>query len=104
MSTNIRRKRKVVIKAFCKLLRSGKDYSTEYMYKVAGREVFINASAARHIINEHYRKKVITDDMRMFIERSDDMNRQAQRKAFASKFDLCPREAVLIIPYIKRGK
>ena len=95
-------KRLAVIDEFTTLLRSGKDYTTDYMYYEAGRLVYIEPESARRIINDHY-KKVITPEMIRYYK-SLDGSHQEKIANMAKKYDICERESRLIIRYIKKRK
>jgi len=93
-------KEKIVLKEFQRLLRSGKDYSTISMYKDAGAKCFLEAARAGRIVNHHY-QKLISEDMREFVQVNNSLKFDALKKEFAVKFKLCQRESRLIIGYIR---
>jgi len=94
-------KEKEVLKGFRKLLRSGKDYTTSYMYEEAGIPCFISGKTAGNIVRKHYRK-TITDEMVEFILNVvDGLSHDEKIVQFSKEFRLCKRESRLIIRYIK---
>lgn len=90
-----------VVDRFCKLLRSGKDYSTQYMYSEAGAVGFVSAKTAGNIVRKHY-NAVITVDMVGFLDTLVENVYFERVKAFAEEFKLCIRESRLIIRYIQQ--
>lgn len=96
----INERNKVVIAKFQELLRSGKDYSVESMYNEAGRIVYIKGISVKSIIQNHY-KKVITQEM---IDYLNDIKccREDEIESFSDKFNVCRRESILLIRYIRR--
>ena len=99
MSNMHQTKQQRVIETFQSLLRSGKDYSTEFMYETAGESVCVVGESARRIINKYYRG-VVDQDMIDFIEYHN-CSPKKQIELFAEKFSICNRESRLIIRYIK---
>jgi hypothetical protein len=80
------------------------------MLSEAGSKVFIGTKAAEKIVNDHYRS-IITDEMIDYLNiiRYDSnyyvkKEKDKEVELFADKFNLCIREARLIIIYIKRMK
>ena len=96
-------KEKDVLKTFHKLLRSGKDFSTESMYEEAGKSCYLTAGSAGNIIRKHYRF-IITDEMKSFVSRVNGTKHEGKIKLFMKEFEFCKRESRLIIRYIKRSK
>jgi hypothetical protein len=96
-------KEKDVLRAFQKLLRSGKDYTTESMYEEAGRKCYLTAGSAGNIVRKHYHS-VITDEMKSFVSQMNGAKHEEKIKLFMDEFDLCKRESRLLIRYIKRSK
>ena len=96
------KKERAVISTFQKLVRCGKDYDVDYMYGEAGKRAFLTQRGARNIINRYY-QGVITAEMIRFVS---EITGTAEEKAeqFMRKFNVCKREAILIIPYIKRKR
>lgn len=88
-----------IIKSFEKLLRSGKDYTVNYMYNEAGKVFFLSYKTVETIINNHYRD-LITQDMKDFVV-SLSCNSKEKVSRFSERFGLCKREAMLFIRYIK---
>ena len=95
------RKEKIVICEFKKLLRSGKDYTTSSMYKEAGKTVFLAPDSVGNIIRRHYRG-IISPEMKDFLKNLNGMKHEEKVTVFGEKFELCQREARLIIRYINR--
>lgn len=96
-------KEKDVLKAFHKLLRSGKDFSTESMYEEAGSKCYLTAGSAGNIIRKHY-KSIITNEMKSFLSSMNGTKHEEKIRLFVKEFDFCKRESRLIIRYIKRSK
>jgi hypothetical protein len=96
-------KQKIVIDRFHQLLRSGKDYETNYMYKEAGRPAYMTEEGAGKIIRTYYRG-LITEKMVNCVSVSEEKSRNDQIKVFSAQFKLCERESRLIIRYIRRRK
>jgi len=92
-------KQQRVVESFQSLLRSGMDYSTEYMYEVAGESVCIVGSSAKGIVRKYYRR-IVNQEMIDFIE-CHNCPPKKQIELFAEKFSICNRESRLIIRYIK---
>lgn len=103
MRENTRKRKKQVVKTFLKLLRSGKSYSAEYMYKEAGKSAFVSPERARAFVNDHVKYCIINYDMVYYTNLIAKENRRKQRSLFSAKFNVCPREATLLMHYIKRG-
>lgn len=101
MSLQKIRERTVVAK-FQSLLRSGMDYSVDGMYAEAGEVVFIEPESVRRIVNSYY-KDVITHDMIVYTKGLK-CNYNDKITCFSRKFEVCSREARLMIRYIKRRK
>jgi hypothetical protein len=99
---NTKLKEQKVLKVFHRLLRSGQDFSTSYMYEEAGKSCFLAAKSAGDIVRKHYQEK-ITDEMQMFVNDLDDMPHDVKVNLFAERFSLCVRESRLIIRYIRRN-
>jgi len=95
-------KNNAVIERFQELLRSGKDYGVKYMYEEAAKIGFINSYTARKIVNKHYHS-IISPDMIDFIYNKR-LSGEEEIKGFSDNFDLCRRESILIIRYIRYGK
>lgn len=105
MTRNQREKEKVILSKFQELLRSGSDYSVEYMCEEAGKLAFVTAQSVRHMVNKYY-KDLITDRMVEFYEKSEEKVSDQINK-FSNEFGVCIREARLIRRYamwrIKKG-
>ncbi|WP_372647790.1 hypothetical protein [Draconibacterium sp.] len=97
-----KQKEKKVLSEFHRLLRSGKDYSANYMYEEAGKSCFLAAKSAGDIVRKHYQEK-ITDEMQAFVNNLGDMPHDVKVNLFAERFSLCVRESRLIIRYIRRN-
>lgn len=99
---NTKLKEKKVLSEFQRLLRSGKDFSTRYMYEEAGNQVYIGSKHAGDIVRKHYQEK-ITDEMQSFVHDLGDMAHDVKVNLFAERFSMCTRESRLIIRYIRRN-
>jgi len=93
-------KEKIVIKEFHRLLRSGKDYTTNSMYTEAGAKCFLEGCTAGNIVRKYYQQQ-ITEDMRMFVNANKELPFRVLMKDFSDYFNFCPRESRLILGYIK---
>lgn len=93
-------KEKVIIKEFHRLLRSGKDYSTNSMYEESGQKCYVSGITAGAIIRRDYRKQ-ITDEMRETVEMNNTSDFDALLRLFCCKFSVCKREGRLILGYIR---
>lgn len=98
-----KQKEKKVIQTFHKLLRSGKDYTTKWMYGEAGRPCFLTADSAGNLIRKYY-KNTITEEMIEYLPKLNHLSHESAICQFAIHFDLCNRESRLIIRYIRRRK
>jgi len=94
-------KQEIVLREFQKLLRSGKDYSTSYMYKEAGKPCYIGEMGAGDMVRNHYHG-VITENMVTCIAGLEEKTRCERVEIFAKKFNYCAREARFIIRMIRR--
>lgn len=92
------RKNEDLIAKFQELLRCGKDYSVDSMYKEAGDKVYLSSKRAKDIINTHYRS-LITEDMVQFVS-SLNCSFHDKIKHFSVEFEVCEREARLLIGYV----
>ena len=91
-----------VINKFQSLLRSGKDFDVQSMYKESGETVCIAGRSAERIINSYYRG-IVNQEMIVFVSGLRCSHYQ-KIKLFSFEFDICERESRLLIRYIKRGK
>ena len=91
----------LLVKRFQNLLRSGEDLTVEYMCGQAANKLFYTTGTAMKIINAYY-NSIITDPMREFVKNSNCSRKEEIRK-FCEEFNLCDREAILIIRYIRRN-
>lgn len=96
------KREKIIINKFQSLLRSGKDYTNDYMYNEAANMVFMHAQSARRIINRFY-QGVINHEMIDFVNKAKGKHIE-KVNAFSDRFNVCERESRLIIRYIKRMK
>jgi len=96
--TTLRKERKV-ISEFHRLLRSGKDYTTSYMYAEAGKTCFLSRKHAGNIVRKYY-NSLISKKMITFMNRLNGMIHEEKVSLFSKKFSVCIREARLIIRYI----
>jgi len=94
------KKERKVVKEFQKLLRSGKDYTTEFMYSEAGNIVFLASKSAGNIVRRFY-KNSITPEMCQFISGLNGASHEEKVVMFSKKFGMCKREGRLIIRYLK---
>jgi hypothetical protein len=94
-------KERSVLKVFHRLLRSGKDYEVNFMYKEAGKSVYLTGPSAGNVIRRHY-KKIITQEMCKFVSECNGISHNEKVDSFVKEFGVCKREARLIIRYIKR--
>ena len=93
-------KERIVVKEFQRLLRSGKDLSTESMYEDAGKKCFLHWRTAGNVVSRHY-KTVITNEMREFAAELKEIEFSVLLKQFCDKFKVCKREGRLILGYIR---
>lgn len=93
-------KQKIVIKAFRKLIESGKDYSARSMYEEAGKAAYLAPKSAGNIIRKYYRNR-LTDDMKLFVSGLSNIQHESKVEQFAERFKVCTRESRLMIRYIK---
>lgn len=98
--TMIKERHKVVINKFQELLRCGKDYSVMYMYEEAGKEVYMKGYSTVRVINRYY-SEIITQEMIDFVSNLT-CKRKDEIEQFAKRFNVCTRESVLLIRYIRR--
>lgn len=96
-------KERKVLREFHRLLRSGKDFSTSYMYKEAGGVGFLSAKTAGNIVRKHY-QKAINSEMSEFIAALGDTQHDVVIDLFSKRFNVCMRESRLMIRYIKRNQ
>lgn len=109
-------KEKLVLCRFHQLLRSDKDYTTDYMYEEAGKKAFLSIKKAGDIVRKHYRS-IISEEMINFVHEKNKSNEMvnhyyAHKKStrtelvnlFSEKFNVCIRESRLIIRFIWRVK
>jgi len=89
---------KIVIEKFQELLRSGNDYSVDYMYKESGALVYVSGRMAAETIRNHY-KSIITREMIDFALLLD-CSTIKKVELFSERFSLCFRESRLILRYI----
>jgi hypothetical protein len=94
-------KEKIVIRHFHNLLRSGKDYTTCYMYQTAGEKCYMSGITAGAIIRSHYKKKIITQEMRNMAEQNKTSDFDTLLRLFCCQFSVCSREGRLILGYIR---
>ena len=95
-------KEQKVLKEFFRLLRSGKDYSTRYMYEEAGKIGFIAGKSAGNMVRKYY-KGEINNEMELYVEALGDTPHDVKVDLFAKRFNVCIRESRLMIRYIKRN-
>ena len=93
-------KEKIVIKEFQRLLRSGKDLTTNSMYEDAGKKCFLEWRTAGNMVRRHYRSQ-ITPEMKAFVGDNRPLEFETLLKQFCDKFKVCKREGRLIIGYIR---
>lgn len=90
---------KAIINKFQSLLRSGKDYGVDYMYEEAGKVAFVCKGSARNIVNNYYRG-LVSHEMVDFFGSLSGSNTD-NIIAFTYRFNVCEREARLLLRYIK---
>lgn len=93
-------KQAVIIRRFHELLRSGKDYTTEYMYAEAGKKCFIQSGVAGAHVRNYYRG-VITDEMKEFVKSIDTKSYDYIISKISEKYNLCVRESKYILRFIR---
>jgi hypothetical protein len=98
----VKERHKKIIEKFQELLRSGKDYTVNSMCHEAGKVVYIEGESVKKIINRHY-QQIINQEMVDFLNNLE-CNRQEEIKQFSEKFDVCRRESILLIRYLRRGE
>jgi hypothetical protein len=96
----LKERHKVAINKFIELLRSGKDYGVDHMYSEAGKVSYISFKSVERVVNKYY-GEVITQDMINFVNRFS-CSREESIKQFSEKFNVCRRESILLIRYIRR--
>lgn len=94
-------KQKIVVKEFQRLLRSGKDLTTNSMYEDAGKKCFIEWRTAGNMIRRYYRSHVITEEMKLSVKDNGSLEFESLLKLFCDKFKVCKREGRFIIGYIR---
>ncbi len=95
------KRRKIIIDAFHRLLRSGKDYSTKSMYVEVAKKAFVSPKTAGNIVRNYYQDK-ISDEMSLFVAGLVGVKHETKLELFTEKFNVCTRESRLIIRYIIR--
>jgi hypothetical protein len=96
-------KEKDVLKAFQKLLRCGMDLSTDSMYEDVGKKFYLTAGSAGNIVRKHYNSK-ITNEMKNFVSQMNGSKHEEKIRLFVKEFNMCKREARLLVRYVKRSK
>ena len=99
--STIQRNRKAIA-VFLRLLRSGKDFTTEYMYSEAGKSVFMERSSVSMVIRQHYKDNVLTKDMVSFYESIKPLPYVEKMKLIERRYNFCPRESRLVIRHLNR--
>lgn len=95
-----RNKRAIAI--FLRLLRSGKDYTTEYMYSEAGKAVYMEISSVSMIIRNFYKDEIINQTMIDYYKSIKSLDYDEKMKLISHKYHVCPRESRLVIRYLNR--
>lgn len=96
------KKERIVLKEFQRLLRSGRNYNSESMYRDAGAKCFLEGPTAGNIVRRHYRELIKTNtEMTTFISENKNLKFGILMKEFAKKFKVCERESRLIIGYMR---
>lgn len=104
MATEVKKQReKVVLDKFHKLLRCGKSFTTVYMYEESGKEGYMGIQGAQAIVSKYYHS-LITIGMVNYACEIYNKGIKERTDLFARKFNVCPREALLIMGYIWRKK
>lgn len=97
-----RRKERKVLREFQKILRSGRDYTTESMYREVSEKLdFLEPKTVGNIVRSHYRNRV-TSEMIEFVENSNGNKHRELVECFSDEFGVCERESRLLIRYINR--
>ena len=97
-------KEAIILKEFHRLLRSKKEYITPFMYAEAGKKCipFLAEQTAGAIVRKHYRELLKSNsEMTEFTIKNGNLKFPILMKDFAKKFNVCEREARLIIGYIR---
>ena len=97
-------KERIIMKEFHRLLRSKKEYITTFMYSEAGKQCipFLAEQTVGAIVRKHYRELLKNNpEMTEFVVLYGNMKFCDLMKDFAKKFNVCEREARLIIGYIR---
>lgn len=97
-------KEAIILKEFHRLLRSKKEYITPFMYSEAGKKCipWLAEQTAGAIVRKHYRELLKSNpDMTEFTKQNGNLKFSILMKDFAKKFNVCEREARLIIGYIR---
>lgn len=103
MQTEARERRdKLIVKDFKRMMKSGKEYTTDYMYRITGEKYYLNTTRTAHIINSHYNNDVITDEMVKSYTEVRQKPFKAQVKHYQESFNLCKNESRYILLYIKK--
>lgn len=95
------KKTKVALKVFNRYLKSGKNYTTDWMYKRAGEECYFGPQRAAILIREHYFNNVITADMIEKYHENSHLSKKEIVSYFAKNYRLKNREAWYITHLIK---
>jgi len=101
---NTKRKEKIILREFFRLLRGGRDYATRYLYNEAGRKVFLTGRTVAKIVQKHYNENIITDEMHRFVIENRAIKHQDLVEGFSAEFRLCLRESSFILRFLKRRK
>lgn len=99
--STIQRNRKAIA-VFLRLLRSGKDFTTEYMYSEAGRSVFMEKTSVSMVIRQHYKDHILTQDMVSFYKSIKMEPYDEKMKLIEKRYGFCPRESRLVIRHLNR--
>jgi len=99
-------KEKIVIDKFKSSIRSGKDYDVKSIYEEIGNSVYVTGRRVQQIINDHYRT-IVTVEMIDLVGGFNQVRRGLKKQdidLFSTKFNVCEREARLLIRYAKYSK
>lgn len=93
-------KQKIVVKEFQRLLRSGKDLTTNSMYEDAGKKCFLEWRTSGNMIRKYYRK-MVTEEMQAFVKNNSALEFDALNKLFCAQFKVCKREGRYLIGFVR---
>ena len=92
------------MKEFHRLLHSTKEYTAPYMYSEAGKKCipWLAEQTVGAFVRKHYRELLKNNpEMTEFVIQNGNLKFSILMKGFAKTFNVCEREARLIIGYIR---